>query len=183
MKYFIPASPTQPFRMPNMITATLYQPKSKRTASDEASRVADFTSAFTLLIQSSGLGDDFDREEMLVRARLGLSSSVLDALAQIAPSEVMDAAIASATTRARWKQKKQNLTGSAADGALRLIGLIVQAKEAFGDTNKAIRWLSKPKNNLDPEGMGVTPFDLAKSEHGARLVEARLNQIMHGIFA
>jgi putative toxin-antitoxin system antitoxin component (TIGR02293 family) len=135
------------------------------------------------LTKAAGLPSEFGHDDLLRRARQGVSIHVIDALREWAPSTVINHAIAPATTLSRWRRQDQPLTGNAADSTLRLVSIIAQAEQAFGDAEKARRWLAKPTRRLDSDQPGITPFELMESEHGARLVEERLTQIAHGHFA
>jgi putative toxin-antitoxin system antitoxin component (TIGR02293 family) len=53
------------------------------------------------------------------------------------------------------------------------------AEQAFGEPERAWRWLRKPKPRFD----GKTPVEMLATEAGARLVEEAIVQIDHGIFA
>ena len=55
-----------------------------------------------------------------------------------------------------------------------------RALELFeGDSRAAERWLSSPKAALG----GAVPSELAKTEAGAREVEALIGRIEHGVFS
>jgi putative toxin-antitoxin system antitoxin component (TIGR02293 family) len=135
------------------------------------------------LINAAGLPPLFGYQDLMRRAREGVSIKAIDALKEWAPVTVISNAVAPPTTLSRWRREHQDLRGNAADSTLRLISVIAQAERAFGNAEKARRWLAKPKQTLDPERPGVSPFEMLESEHGARLVEERLNQIAHGHFA
>ncbi|MGH9382505.1 MAG: type II RES/Xre toxin-antitoxin system antitoxin [Thermoanaerobaculia bacterium] len=104
-------------------------------------------------------------------AGLGLTKATLHAI--LGPGR---------TLRRRLAQR-QRLTPEESDRAVRLARIFGLAEDVFGETEKALRWLSKPKRHLDPARPGITPWQLVATEHGARLVEQRLLQIDHGIFA
>ena len=55
-----------------------------------------------------------------------------------------------------------------------------RALELFeGDSQAAERWLSSPRAALG----GATPLELAKTEAGAREVEALIGRLEHGVFS
>ena len=70
-------------------------------------------------------------------------------------------------------------TSTAAEKALRLERITTLADRVFGNSDKAHRWLCKPKRTLD----GATPMDVVANETGARTVEEMLYRIGHGMFA
>jgi putative toxin-antitoxin system antitoxin component (TIGR02293 family) len=53
------------------------------------------------------------------------------------------------------------------------------AERVFGESERAWRWLRKPKRRFD----GKKPVEMLGTEAGARLVEEAIGQIDHGIFA
>ena len=82
-------------------------------------------------------------------------------------------------TLMRRRANKQLLSVEETDRVLRLDRIARQASGVFGDDAKAHRWLRKPKRQL----AGETPLAFLASEVGARVVEAMLYRIEHGIFA
>lgn len=65
------------------------------------------------------------------------------------------------------------------DRLARLARLVVRAEEAFGDPDKAHRWLMKPSRALG----GAVPFELLDSDAGAVAVGRELGRIEHGLVA
>lgn len=59
------------------------------------------------------------------------------------------------------------------------ITIINTAIRVFGDPDKALRWLSKPKQSLG----GATPISMLGTEHGRQGVEDMLVRIDHGMAA
>lgn len=104
-------------------------------------------------------------------AGLGLKKATLHAI------------LGSGRTLRRRLARHERLTPEESDRAVRLARIFGLAAEVFGETEKALRWLSKPKRQLDPSRPGITPWQLLATEHGARMVEQRLLQIDHGLFA
>ncbi len=62
---------------------------------------------------------------------------------------------------------------------LRLLRVQSLAEDAFGDTEKANRWLRRPLAELG----GESPLALAETEAGARLVETIIGKIAWGAAA
>jgi putative toxin-antitoxin system antitoxin component (TIGR02293 family) len=80
-------------------------------------------------------------------------------------------------TLARRQARHEPLSIEETDKALRLERIAALAIETFGDSEKANRWLRKPKQQLNAE----TPLAFLGSEAGARVVEDMLRRIEHGI--
>jgi putative toxin-antitoxin system antitoxin component (TIGR02293 family) len=75
--------------------------------------------------------------------------------------------------------KHQLLSKEESDKAVRVARITAMAEQAFGEPERAWRWLRKPKPRFD----GKTPVEMLATEAGARLVEEAIVQIDHGIFA
>jgi putative toxin-antitoxin system antitoxin component (TIGR02293 family) len=82
-------------------------------------------------------------------------------------------------TLAHRVAKHQSLSREESDKAVRVARVTALAEEVFGESERAWRWLRKPKRNFD----GKTPIEMLGSEAGARLVEETVQQIDNGIFA
>lgn len=135
------------------------------------------------LVRAAGLPERFGIEALAAAAEAGVPVDVVEELKAWMPASVVTRSIASPSTVSRRLRSGEKLTGPEADRALRVVAILRHAVEVFGDAEKAQRWLSKPKPFLDPAGPGRTPYEMLESEHGARLVEQRLTQIDHGLFA
>ena len=84
----------------------------------------------------------------------------------------------------RTLERKRGVAGAVlkpaeSDRLARLARLVVRAEEAFGNADKAHRWLMKPSRALG----GAVPFELLDSDAGAVAVERELGRIEHGIVA
>ena len=82
-------------------------------------------------------------------------------------------------TLARRAARNQPLSVEETDKALRLERVASLASQVFGNSEKANRWLRKPKRQLD----GEMPLTFLASEAGARVIEQMLLRIEHGILA
>lgn len=71
------------------------------------------------------------------------------------------------------------LTVSESDRLLRVVGVIVRATEALGDSEKGRQWLRTSNRAL----RGETPLSLLRTDIGARLVERVLGRIEHGVYS
>lgn len=85
--------------------------------------------------------------------------------------------INSLRTLKRRIKKKQLLTITESDNLFRIIHIRSLAEAIFGNTDKASRWLSKPKKRL----LGETPLNLLTTYHGTSLVEYLWIQISDGL--
>ena len=66
------------------------------------------------------------------------------------------------------------------DRLLRATRIYAKSLDLFeGDRNAAIEWLT----NLQPALGGAIPFDIARTEIGAREVEALIDRLEHGAFS
>ncbi len=85
------------------------------------------------------------------------------------------------STMNRRLRKHQPLTADESDRLARFSRIYAQAVDTFGNAEKAHRWLSRPHRLAQDDE--VVPLELLASETGGRLVEQRLHQIAHGMFA
>jgi putative toxin-antitoxin system antitoxin component (TIGR02293 family) len=77
------------------------------------------------------------------------------------------------------RRKLGALTPDQSDRISRLLRLIEEAEETFGEAGKAHRWLRRPSALLDNEA----PLDRLDTDIGTRQVEAILGRISHGLAA
>src|SRR6266566_1302569 len=70
-------------------------------------------------------------------------------------------------TRRHRADKNQPLTVDESDRAVRLLRIQTLAEDTFGEQEKANRWLRRPLTELG----GETPFVVAQTEAGARVIE------------
>jgi putative toxin-antitoxin system antitoxin component (TIGR02293 family) len=70
-----------------------------------------------------------------------------------------------------------SLTPDQSDRLSRVLRIIDEAEETFGDRAKARAWLRRPNQLLDDE----TPLDRLDTDFGTRQVEAILGRIAHGL--
>ena len=73
----------------------------------------------------------------------------------------------------------QCLDPSESDRLMRLVRMVGNAEETFGDPATAHKWLERPTRAL----AGQAPLSLADTDTGTRQVEALLGQIAHGLAA
>jgi putative toxin-antitoxin system antitoxin component (TIGR02293 family) len=75
--------------------------------------------------------------------------------------------------------KRQPLSQEESDKAVRVARVTSMAERAFRETEKAWRWLRKPKRRFE----GKTPIEMLATEAGARLVEEMILQLEYGMAA
>jgi putative toxin-antitoxin system antitoxin component (TIGR02293 family) len=82
-------------------------------------------------------------------------------------------------TYARRVAGKSRLKLDEGERVVRIMRLYDKAKRALGTNERARRWLNRPLRVLG----GRTPLDFARTEPGAREVEAVLHRFEEGIFS
>jgi putative toxin-antitoxin system antitoxin component (TIGR02293 family) len=82
-------------------------------------------------------------------------------------------------TLAHRMAKHQPLSKDESDRAVRVARVTALAEQAFGEPERAWRWLRKPKRHFN----GKTPVEMLGTEAGARLVEEMVTQIEDGMAA
>ena len=82
-------------------------------------------------------------------------------------------------TLAHRVAKRQALSREESDKAVRVARVAALAEEVFGETDRAWRWLRKPKRQFG----GKSSVEMLATEAGARMVEELLAQIDHGLAA
>jgi putative toxin-antitoxin system antitoxin component (TIGR02293 family) len=110
--------------------------------------------------------------------REGLSLAVVDqALAdgRITAAELDRLALSRKTLAHR--RSLGSLTPDQSDRLSRLLRMIEETENTFGDREKAHAWLRRPTTLLD----GETPLDRLDTDIGTRQVEAILGRIAHGL--
>jgi len=109
----------------------------------------------------------------------GLSKhSVVRVVSRIAPNlkdarTLRDQLVPSAT----WKRTKDRLSVHASERAERLARVLAIAEYTWDDPAQARAWMNQPH----PELQGRTPLAAARTELGARSVEAILDQLFYGL--
>jgi putative toxin-antitoxin system antitoxin component (TIGR02293 family) len=83
----------------------------------------------------------------------------------------------SARTLARWDAKSR-LDLVSGDRLVRSARLFTIAAEVLEDRDAAARWLKAPQRALG----GAIPLQLARTDVGARAVEALLGRMEHGVY-
>ena len=94
-------------------------------------------------------------------------------------SEIYSIVIPQRTLTHRRATGQKHLSADEADRAVRLARITALAERAFGERERGLRWLRKPKQFLG----GSAPIDALASSEAARLVEEKLLQLEHGMVA
>jgi putative toxin-antitoxin system antitoxin component (TIGR02293 family) len=93
-------------------------------------------------------------------------------------TDIYDIVIPARTLKHR-RARHESLSLDESDKLARLVRIFRFAVKVFGNPEKALRWLSKPKHRFDDR----TPLQMLRTEVGGRMVEESLGQIDEGMFA
>jgi putative toxin-antitoxin system antitoxin component (TIGR02293 family) len=93
-------------------------------------------------------------------------------------TDIYDIVIPARTLKHR-RARHESLSLDESDRLARLVRIFRFAVKVFGNPEKALRWLSKPKHRFDDR----TPLQMLRTEVGGRMVEESLGQIDEGMFA
>ena len=110
----------------------------------------------------------------------GLPTETVDRVLEsglLEPAELFTLVIPRRTLLHRRKAGK--LTPEQSDRLARVVRILTAAEAAFGDREKAARWMRKPNRALQ----GRRPIDLLESDIGSRTVEKLLLRIEHGVYS
>jgi putative toxin-antitoxin system antitoxin component (TIGR02293 family) len=94
------------------------------------------------------------------------------------PKDIYEVVIPARTLKHR-RDRKEPLNLDESDKLARMVRVYEQAVRIFGDKEKALRWLGKPKHRFAER----TPVQMLRTDVGGRMVEEMLGQIEHGMFA
>src|SRR5271166_2786200 len=115
---------------------------------------------------------------LAVRNRLPLSVLKGLSAAGLTEQEIERFVIPQRTRRHR-AEKRQPLTVDESDRAVRLLRIQTLAEETFRNKGKADQWLRRKLTELG----GESPFVIAQTEAGARVIESILGKIAWGAAA
>ena len=79
--------------------------------------------------------------------------------------------------QATWKRRTKRLSVDESERTERLARVLAHAEYVWDDRNQAREWMSKPHRELSDR----TPLDAARTELGARRVEALLDKLFYGL--
>jgi putative toxin-antitoxin system antitoxin component (TIGR02293 family) len=122
----------------------------------------------------------FDTVSLLKRLDEGLSYAAFERLKRclkVTSQELADAALINRRTLARRKKAGRFDPGES-DRLVRIARVFSRAIELFGGNEDwAKAWMMRPRRALG----GPSPFEMARTEVGAREVEKLIHQIEHGV--
>jgi putative toxin-antitoxin system antitoxin component (TIGR02293 family) len=125
----------------------------------------------------SRIRSDRDLAELVVR---GLPAAAIKSLVRGGLSDAEAyRLIVPRRTLAHRVAKHQPLSKDESDKAVRVARITAMGEQVFGESERAWRWMRKPKRRFD----GKTPIEMLASEAGARVVEEMLAQIDDGLAA
>ncbi len=114
-------------------------------------------------------------------AEKGVPLSALDEFAAysgFAVKDLLEIVIPARTLKHR-RQRQEPLSLDESDRLARVARLYDLGVRVFGNSDKARRWLSKPKQRFDER----SPLAMMRTELGGRQVEEMLYQLDEGMFA
>jgi putative toxin-antitoxin system antitoxin component (TIGR02293 family) len=122
-------------------------------------------------------------DELIHRIERGLSFQALQSLASVTGLPIRD--LASVLGIPERTLARRNAAGKLApeesERLLRIATVFEKAVGLFeGDVRAAVAWLTTPKKVF---GGGRTPLAYARTELGAREVEALIGRLEHGVFS
>src|ERR1700694_678797 len=82
-------------------------------------------------------------------------------------------------TLAHRRAKREPLSREESDKAVRVARITSLAEQTFGESDRAWRWMRKPKRRFH----GRVPIEMLATEAGARLVEEMIYQVDDGVAA
>jgi putative toxin-antitoxin system antitoxin component (TIGR02293 family) len=92
----------------------------------------------------------------------------------------MDLPAPESTVRRREKNREA-FTPAESERVLRVLRVIAEAIEFFGDEAKALAWMRRPAEFV-PGKPAIAPMAMATSEIGARHIEGLIRRSEHGMF-
>jgi putative toxin-antitoxin system antitoxin component (TIGR02293 family) len=92
--------------------------------------------------------------------------------------DIYDVVIPARTLKHR-RDRKEPLSRDESDKLARLVRIYDHAVKVFGEPERALLWLNRPKHRFDER----TPVQMLQTDLGGRQVEEMLGQIEYGMFA
>jgi putative toxin-antitoxin system antitoxin component (TIGR02293 family) len=143
-------------------------------------RSGDGGDRFTLPGESAGLHIDTSMERVR-RIEQGLPFAAFERFraSTSLPASTIARLIGLPASTMHRRRGGKRLKPRESESLFRVAQLFEKTLEMFdGDRAAAISWLQSPRSAFD----GRTPLDLARSEAGAREVEALIGRLEHGVF-
>ncbi|WP_025130870.1 antitoxin Xre/MbcA/ParS toxin-binding domain-containing protein [Pseudomonas sp. PH1b] len=125
-----------------------------------------------------GIPEDATVQHIHNMIEAGLEATTLTAMIDLGliSAYILDAIFPTTALKTKLATDER-LTASQSDHVFRLAHTIALAESFFGDTEKAMRWLSKPKSRFS----GKTPIEMLSTTVGSHLVEELLTQATEGL--
>ena len=124
----------------------------------------------------------FDTAALLKRLHEGLSYAAFDRLKRrlkVSTQELADAALITQRTLARRKRAGR-MQPDESDRLVRLARVFSRAIDLYvGNVDSAQAWMMRPNRAFG----GVSPFEMVKTDVGAREVENLIGRIEHGVIS
>jgi putative toxin-antitoxin system antitoxin component (TIGR02293 family) len=127
-----------------------------------------------------GLGADvrsMQELDIAVNAGLPKRSLVLLSSRLYCDDRVANAFMFQVIPPATWKRRTTRLSQQESERIERIARALADAEYVLDDRDKARQWMSAPHRELG----GETPIEAARTEIGARRVEAVLNKLFFGL--
>jgi len=166
------------------VPAPLPDPASEAASPSEANRPPEvsFLPGSYVVVSTVGEMRDFfvDLSPMSESAAIesGLSAATWRTLQEIGFSrdEISLVVGISPKTIRRKENRDESLDVPEGDRTMRFLRLMVEAADAFGDADKALKWMRRPNVAL----RGKTPLAMIATEAGTALVRRALGVIAYG---
>jgi putative toxin-antitoxin system antitoxin component (TIGR02293 family) len=164
-------------------------PSNRRT---KVLNVSESSSGYAAAIPAGGPGRhaylsllglrSFDTAGLVKRLEEGISYAAFERLKkslQVSSQQLAEVALITPRTLARRK-KAGRMRSDESDRLVRLARVFSRAIELYeGNVDSAQAWMMRPNRAF----AGVSPFEMAKTEVGAREVENLIGRIEHGVIS
>lgn len=119
--------------------------------------------------------------DLIRQIQKGLRFSELETLQNSIdlPFEQLAAKLSISRSTLQRRKAAGRLSPDESDKVIRFSRLVRQARDLFGDVEKARAWLKHPQYGLG----GAVPLDYANTEAGAREVENLLGRMKYGVYS
>lgn len=130
------------------------------------------------MLDPSGTGAPVGALALATAIRTGLRPTIWSKLRELGFSISELAAVVGVSEKTIWRKQssREALDIVEGDRTMRLANITLEAAQAFGDLEKAMRWLRKPNRVLGLE----KPLELIATEPGVALVRRTIGTIEYG---
>jgi putative toxin-antitoxin system antitoxin component (TIGR02293 family) len=145
---------------------------------EEVLRSLDRHHSGASMLDTSETGAPVGALALATAIRSGLRPTIWSKLRELGFSISELAAVVGVSEKTIWRKQssREALDIVEGDRTMRLANITLEAAQAFGDLEKAMRWLRKPNRVLGLE----KPLDLIATEPGVALVRRALGTIEYG---